>query len=99
VAPCESNRNERDRQYDTGSGIEPQHLPHVFERFYRADPARTAGSGAGLGLSIAKTIVEAHHAQIEIQSHAGRGTRVVVSIPVIGQTDPVTVGRESAANG
>jgi two-component system heavy metal sensor histidine kinase CusS len=84
---------------DNGSGIEPQHLPHVFERFYRADPARTAGSGAGLGLSIAKTIVEAHHAQIEIQSQAGRGTRVVVSIPVLGQADPVTAGTESAANG
>lgn len=84
---------------DNGSGIEPQHLPHVFERFYRADPARTAGSGAGLGLSIAKTIVEAHHAQIEIRSQAGRGTRVVVSIPVLGQTDPVTAGTESAANG
>jgi heavy metal sensor kinase len=84
---------------DNGSGIEPQHLPHVFERFYRADPTRTAGSGAGLGLSIAKSIVEAHHAHIEIQSQAGQGTRVVVTIPVLGQSDPLTAAAESAANG
>lgn len=74
---------------DNGCGIEPRHLPHVFERFYRADPARTAGSGAGLGLSIAKTIADAHRARIELQSQPGRGTTAVVSIPVFGQDDPL----------
>lgn len=65
---------------DTGCGIAAEHLPHVFERFYRADAARTAGSGAGLGLSIARTIVEAHRGWIEMRSCVGEGTCVRVSM-------------------
>lgn len=61
---------------DTGPGIPASALPHVFERFYRADPARSR-AGAGLGLSIARWIVDQHGAQISIGSHNGRGTRVV----------------------
>ncbi|MEO7912092.1 MAG: ATP-binding protein, partial [Roseiflexaceae bacterium] len=65
---------------DTGSGITLKDLPHVFERFYRADIAR-GGSGSGLGLSIAKGLVEAQHGQIKIVSQSGQGTRVTVMLP------------------
>ena len=68
---------------DTGVGIAPEQLPHVFERFYRGDPARTRGNGgapdgAGLGLSIAKWIADAHGAEIALASELGAGTRVSV---------------------
>jgi signal transduction histidine kinase len=64
---------------DTGVGIPEQDLPHVFERLYRADPARSRDpGGTGLGLSIARWIVDQHHAQIEIESRQGQGTTVRV---------------------
>ena len=65
---------------DTGMGIPASALPHVFERFFRADPARSRG-GVGLGLSIARWIVEVHSGRIEVQSAEGRGTTVRVSFP------------------
>jgi len=65
---------------DTGEGIALAHLPHVFERFYRADSARSS-SGSGLGLSIAKSLIEAQHGQIAIASELGKGTRVTVTLP------------------
>jgi signal transduction histidine kinase len=65
---------------DTGAGIAPEHLAHVFERFYRADPAR-GGGNAGLGLSIARSLVAAMGGQIEIESAVGRGTSVSLSLP------------------
>jgi signal transduction histidine kinase len=65
---------------DTGVGIAPEHLPHVFERFYRADSAR-GSSGSGLGLSIARGLIEAQRGQIAIASAPGQGTRVTVSLP------------------
>jgi heavy metal sensor kinase len=65
---------------DTGCGIAPEHLPHVFERFYRADSARTTG-GAGLGLAICSWIVEAHGGQVEVDSELGVGTTFTVSLP------------------
>lgn len=68
---------------DDGVGIEPRHLPHIFERFYRADSARTAGSGAGHGLAIARTITDAHQAQIDVSSTPGKGTLVCVRFPVM----------------
>jgi len=68
---------------DTGAGIETQHVPHIFERFYRADPARTAGNGAGLGLAIAQTIADAHKARIEVASTFGKGTLVRVLLPAL----------------
>lgn len=55
---------------DTGSGISPQHLPHVFDRFYRADPARSSPLGTGLGLAICKAIVASHGGTIEVESPA-----------------------------
>jgi signal transduction histidine kinase len=66
---------------DTGIGIAPEHLPHVFERFFRADPARARAEGAGLGLSIARWIADAHGAEIHLDSAVGRGTRVEVVFP------------------
>jgi signal transduction histidine kinase len=65
---------------DTGIGILPDHLPHVFERLYTVDLARSSG-GAGLGLSIARQIVQAHGGRIEVQSQAGNGTRFTVYLP------------------
>ncbi len=61
---------------DTGTGISPEDLPHVFERFYRADRSRTRGAhdGAGLGLAIARQIVELHGSALEVQSRPGEGT-------------------------
>ncbi len=71
---------------DTGIGIPPEHLPHVFERFYRADPARGRAEGAGLGLSIARWIADAHDAEIDLESVPGRGTRVEVVFPRLGRS-------------
>jgi len=67
---------------DTGSGIPEEDLPFVFERFYKADKARTRGrSGTGLGLAIAKNIVEAHRGVITVQSKLGHGTTFFFHIP------------------
>ena len=67
---------------DTGIGIPAEQLPHVFERFYRGDPARHQADGAGLGLAIARWIAEAHGARITLTSEPGRGTRVTIAFPL-----------------
>jgi heavy metal sensor kinase len=67
---------------DTGEGIAPKHLPHLFERFYRADEARArASGGAGLGLAICQWIVEAHGGELTVKSVVGVGTTVSVWLP------------------
>lgn len=69
---------------DSGTGIAPEHLPHLFERFYRADAARgSERGGSGLGLAIVKSLVEAHSGQVEVRSEPGAGTRVSVRLPAI----------------
>lgn len=68
---------------DTGTGIEPEHLPYVFERFYRTDIARArATGGAGLGLAIVKQLVLAHGGEIRAESANGAGSRFVFTLPV-----------------
>jgi signal transduction histidine kinase len=67
---------------DTGSGIPASALPHVFDRFFRADPAR-GRSGAGLGLSIARWIIDMHHARIEIKSTENVGTTVRMTFSAV----------------
>ncbi len=68
---------------DTGTGIRPEHLPHVFERFYRGDrDGRSPRSGAGLGLSLCLSIARAHGGDIHIASQVGKGTQVTVRLPL-----------------
>ncbi len=67
---------------DTGCGILAAHLPHVFDRFYRADQVRSSSTGnVGLGLAIVKSIVELHGGTVQIASEGQRGTRVLMSFP------------------
>jgi signal transduction histidine kinase len=68
---------------DTGIGIDPDALEHVFERFYRADDARTrAFGGAGLGLSIAEQLATGHGGRISARSTPGRGSTFTVTLPL-----------------
>ncbi|HET9589084.1 MAG TPA: ATP-binding protein [Anaerolineales bacterium] len=68
---------------DTGEGIRTEDLPHIFERFYRGDAARSRsrGTGAGLGLAIARGIIRAHGGDIRVESEPGRGTQLTFHIP------------------
>lgn len=67
---------------DDGCGIPAEHLPHVFERFHRVDPARSKNSGgAGLGLAIVKSVANLHGGNTQIQSSMGHGTRVTLCVP------------------
>jgi len=71
---------------DTGEGIAPEHLPHLFERFYRVDAARTRkDGGSGLGLAICKNIVEAHGGRLKIESQPGVGTTVRIFFPLFSR--------------
>ena len=67
---------------DTGQGIAPENLPRVFGRFFRADAARTGAGNAGLGLAIAKAIVEAHGGTLEVASEEKVGTTFTVRLPI-----------------
>jgi signal transduction histidine kinase len=70
------------RVSDTGTGIAPEHLAHVFDRFYKVDASRTSGAGgSGLGLSIVKAIVERHGGSISVTSSGGR-TEFVIVLPL-----------------
>jgi len=68
---------------DTGEGIPAEDLPHIFERFYRVDKSRArATGGSGLGLTIAKRLVEAHGGTITVQSELGKGSRFSFTLPI-----------------
>jgi signal transduction histidine kinase len=80
------------RVEDRGPGIPEEHLPHIFERFYRVDKARARKQGGtGLGLPIAQTIVQAHGGRIEAQSHIGEGTHMSLHLPL--DAEPEQSGR------
>lgn len=88
---------------DAGQGIAAQDMPHIFERFFRSDPARARNTGgAGLGLSIAKWIVDQHQGYFQVVSREGLGTRIVVCLPVktmsgkASAVDPEPVNDNSA---
>jgi signal transduction histidine kinase len=67
---------------DTGIGIAREHLPRVFERFYRVDPGRSReAGGTGLGLAIVRHLVEAHGGRIHAESEVGRGTTIEALFP------------------
>jgi len=67
---------------DTGVGISPEDLPHVFEGFYRGKAGLAAAAGHGIGLAVSKQIVEAHDGSIEVNSELGKGTTFIVSLPI-----------------
>ncbi len=74
---------------DTGIGIEPENLDHIFDRFYQAEPSRThknsQSGGIGLGLSIARWIVDAHGGKLSVESEVGAGTTFRVRLPILGK--------------
>jgi two-component system phosphate regulon sensor histidine kinase PhoR len=73
---------------DEGPGIAPEHLPRLFERFYRVDKARSRGvGGTGLGLAIVKHIASAHGGTVEVESELGRGSTFSILLP-LGVTPP-----------
>lgn len=67
---------------DTGRGIAPEHLPYIFDRFYRADDARTTSEGrVGLGLALVRSIAALHGGKVEVRSELGRGTQFRITMP------------------
>ncbi len=67
---------------DTGIGISPEDLPHVFDRFWRSDRSRSrATGGSGIGMAVVRELVRAHHGRVELRSELGRGTTARVVLP------------------
>jgi two-component system heavy metal sensor histidine kinase CusS len=74
---------------DTGLGIAQEHLPHLFDRFYRPDRARSAGDGVGLGLAIVKSVAELHRGRVSIASRPGAGCAVTLNFPATEHDETV----------
>jgi signal transduction histidine kinase len=85
--------------HDTGIGIAPEHLPYVFDRFYRVDQSRTrATGGAGLGLAIVKQLVEAHGGRVWAESTLGEGSTFAFTLPTVATAEqPNTSGEREEA--
>jgi two-component system sensor histidine kinase BaeS len=82
---------------DTGIGIDPAELPHIFERFYRGSRSNEArGSGSGLGLAIVRSIVEMHGGRVAVESRVGQGSRFTVTLPRDPRLVPGTPAAEQA---
>jgi CheY-like chemotaxis protein len=82
---------------DTGQGIAPEHLPHLFDRFYQVEGARTRTyEGSGIGLALVKELVELHEGTITVESTVGFGTRFIVRLPVLAGADAEPVPSNGA---
>jgi two-component system, OmpR family, sensor kinase len=81
---------------DTGIGMDREEVPHIFERFYRADPSRGKKAGTGLGLSIAKWIIDEHHGSIEVKTCKGEGTSFTIWLPLAA--DVLSMMPDSVSN-
>jgi signal transduction histidine kinase len=89
VALTPSGRGAAVSVVDTGVGIDPGELPHIFERFYRGSRANEArGSGSGLGLAIVRSVVDMHRGRIKVESRVGAGTTFTVVLPADPRTAP-----------
>jgi len=85
---------------DTGQGIAPAAIPHLFERFYRADEGRNrAAGGTGLGLAIAQAIVRRHGGEIAVVSAIGEGSRFTVTLPGERVGDQARMARPALVQG
>jgi two-component system phosphate regulon sensor histidine kinase PhoR len=86
---------------DTGPGIPPDELSRIFERFYQLDKARKggAGHGVGLGLSIARQIIQAHHGTLSAHSKVDQGSVFVVNLPAVQSGDTTMVSRRRDLTG
>ena len=83
VSACRLDSHVEVSVTDSGEGIRPADLPHIFDQFYRGEKSRSrATGGAGLGLAITRGIVQAHGGQIHVQSQPGQGTRFVFTLPL-----------------
>lgn len=79
---------------DNGHGIDPRHLPHLFDRFYRADSGTARNSeGTGLGLPIAKEIATAHHGTVTVDSEVGKGSTFAVTLHQMKLLNPEPLKR------
>jgi two-component system, OmpR family, heavy metal sensor histidine kinase CusS len=80
---------------DTGCGIAAEHLPRIFDRFYRVNPARAKHpNGSGLGLAIVKSIIKLHDGKVDVQSEVGKGTRFTLTFPAMAARELVQINSQ-----